>query len=246
MKTRPILMSAPMVRALLDGRKGQTRRLIKPQPVLDKVPWRGTTPEDTGWVLNKDGKSWRYDGMRDGKRISHCGPYVCPYGQPGDLLWVRESIVQSVSSHLGADGEYHSEWGLGAKYVADGAKPGRDDYGNTFASRPSIHMPRWASRLTLELTGVRVERLQDISEAVAIAEGIDLIFTWKGYPYGWRNYLREGDGTGSFADPRDSYASLIDSINGRGSWDANPWVWVLTFRAHQQNVDALIKSREAA
>jgi hypothetical protein len=222
MKARPILMSGPMVRALLEGRKTQTRRIVKPQPAIDGG-WEGPPEWALFWMENADGLS--------PEELAR----LCPYGQPGDLLWVREAIVQSYPSTMGQSGEYTSHWGMGAKYTADGAAPGCDSVGNHFRSRPSIHMPRWASRLTLELTEVRVERLQHISEADAIAEGIEPVFTGSGERCGWMNYEHKGDGVGYCMNPVDSYASLWRHINGPDSWQANPWVWCIAFRIIQRN-----------
>ena len=99
---------------------------------------------------------------------------------------------------------------------------------------PSIHMPRWASRLTLELTDVRVERLQDISEQDAVAEGIERCAIGG---RAWRIYSKSALPNEGYPNPRDSYESLWQSINSRSSWDANPWVWVLAFNVHHGNVD---------
>lgn len=133
----------------------------------------------------------------------------CPYGATGDRLWVREAHSLRpavgdpetiVAAYRATDHECNAPW------------------------RPSIHMPRWACRLVLEVTAVRVERLQDISQADAIAEGIE---RYAANPSYWRDY---GNPTGVMAAASSSYMSLWDSINGAGSWDANPWVWVIEFK----------------
>lgn len=208
---RPILFSAPMVRALLAGTKTQTRRIVKPvrgwqhdicRPDLMAAPhevwWHGAETERVGCSQS------------------------CPYGVPGDTLWVRETWAGSVEG--------------GIDYCADGHEYGRDDEGKSLIRwRPSIHMPRRFSRLTLTLTDVRVERLQEITHADAIAEGCDWATP---QPYGekWDDD-REDPREVGYASPtpengfaRDNYRRLWESINGPGSWDANPWVWVLTFR----------------
>ena len=177
MKERPILFSAPMVRALLAGMKTQTRRAFK-------------TKNGGVWPNAND-----LPGIRQILRS-------CPYGQPGDRLWVRETFAR-------IDGQTRPwiETDYKATYTHG------DRLGDTLGIKkrwtPSIHMPRHASRITLEVTGVRVERLQDISEADAIAEGV-------------------------YTDPAcpayDAYAQLWDEINGLGSWEANPWVWVVEFK----------------
>jgi len=196
MKERPILFSAPMVRALLDGSKTQTRRVVKPQHLKF---FEHSAAEMLG--------AWDKRPM--------------PHGHPGDRLWVREAwrgIVQINGPH-----EAYST-GV-ARYVPDQEYCKKVEFAATDEAngepwRPSIHMPRWASRITLEITSVRVERLQDISEADAMAEGIpaDLLpLDVARMPY-----------PSSIAAGR--YAALWESINGPGSWDANPWVWVVEFK----------------
>jgi hypothetical protein len=198
MKERPILFSGPMVRALLDGSKTQTRRIIKPQPDNDPKKHHPIKPYCTSlgqwnWVLAATGHG--------------CGdPFDCPYGQPGDRMWVREAVAE-ISCRL--------------TYRAD-----TDDGAHCQVKRwtPSIHMPRIWSRILLEITGVRVERLQDISEADALAEGIP---------------RDTGVGTQFCrAEPRNGYQHLWESINGDSSWDANPWVWVIEFKRVDQSSDA--------
>ena len=191
MKERPILMSAPMVRAILAGAKTQTRRVMK-----------GTQP----WGM-KDGRpEWAIAGSEP----------RCPYGVLGDRLWVRETWAQNENqlSETRMDRSY--------AYAADNAGRALDNGGEK-PWRPSIHMPRWASRITLEVTGVRVERLQDISEADAIAEGISFSAAFGGY------HTEDGRHF-HCTDPIESYASLWDSIHGAGSWDANPFVWCVSFK----------------
>lgn len=215
MKACPILFSAPMIRALLDGRKVQTRRALKSQP-LDILPMEG----------KHAGREWVILEQREpepkGKVIR------CRYGVPGDLLWVRETWSRR--------GEMQA-----AIYKADEDRA----VGAYGAVRwtPSIHMPRWASRLTLRITGVRVERLQGISEEDAIAEGIEnsvvpghgrIGGTWKVYTNSKLSSLTA----------RGSYQSLWESINGGDSWAANPWVWVICFGVVKSNVDQVM--REAA
>lgn len=230
MKARPILMSAPMIRALLDGRKTQTRRVVKPQPLFSSCQQSFST----GLAAIADAAFKKF--VPDG----------CPYGQPGDLLWVRESLYRlgRWQQHEDETGERESRWRAaeGICYHADQTElPERNGF--SWRSFPSIHMPRRASRLTLELTEVRVERLQDISDADAIAEGIEPVFTRAGQKCGWLDYQHEGDGMGYCTNPRESYASLWESINARGSWELDPWVWCLSFRVHQQNVDAFLATR---
>ncbi len=177
MTSRPILFSAPMVRALLNGSKTQTRRICK----LDV---RAGMPEPEVASLLK----------------------CCPYGQPGDELWVRETL-----DHDAARGHFYKATGMYVGPLLDYEREPPPAIGLPTRAIPSIHMPRWASRITLRITEVRFERLQDISEADARAEGYEL-----GAPPCIDNPLRW-------------YRHLWESINGKGSWAANPWVWALTF-----------------
>jgi len=175
-KERPILFSGPMVRAILDGRKTQTRRLVKPQP-----------PSNADLCLCKAKAC-------GGNRKWHL---PCPYGQPGDRLWVRETIHVMQPRHDGDTG--------GVLYRADG----HADWIGKWT--PSILMPRWASRITLEIEEVRVERLNEISEEDAKAEGCD---------------PDDDPNSSYYAEFRD----IWQSINSPGSWAENPFVWVVTFR----------------
>jgi hypothetical protein len=207
-KTRPILFSAPMIRALLEGRKTQTRRIIKPQPKWADSKFSTTVCSSNRkhagkhrWVVFKD--QWTIDESRSSK------PFTCPYGRPGDLLWVRETWAPMGSM---SDGAIYANPDKRIFY------PATDDY-RYERKHPSIHMHRWASRLTLELTTVRAERLQNISDSDALAEGVDRTNT------SLRGYAVE------------RYKRLWESINGKDSWEQNPWVWVLEFKVHECNVD---------
>lgn len=216
MTERPILFSAPMVRALLAGTKTQTRRTMGRQPydgatvtvehfrqtVIDRHGEEQPGPEVFG--------AWWGDGEY-GLR--------CPYGQPDDRLWVREAVAEEYGwcDHPEMPGCPDERWHIGWHYRADG-EPDRNSLEGTLTDwKPSIHMPRWASRITLEITEVRVERLQDISEVDAIAEGLTQTANGSWLP-------------GPCDHPEWAYHQLWDQINGPGSWDANPWVWVLSFR----------------
>jgi hypothetical protein len=231
MSERPILFSAPMVRAILDGRKTQTRRVMKPQP---------STVDDAG----------RWYRMKSGGESLMTSAYPCPYGKPGDYLWVRETwCVHKSYDSLNAARVYGAMGGDVAYCVDYLATPRQEDFWGR--GRPSIHMPRWASRITLRITDIRVERLQDISEADAQAEGATMRPACNGfqrrYP-GWsmdwsevgqlshyatgakrgvKAPLTEGDV--SLHSPKWAFASLWNKINGPGAWEANPWVWAMAF-----------------
>ena len=201
MRERGILFSAPMVRAVLAGTKTQTRRIVKPQPDWDSPkPCCETTRDGFQGAVNRGmwscGGTWTDDE----------DPRRCPYGQPGDRLYVKEAHqfvfrYKNVWCRYGADGHFCS---VQAPHIPSSL--GR--------RRPSIHMPRWASRLTLEITDVRVERLNEISDLDAQSEGVAL-----------PAYHRTHQPTAI-----DVFRELWESINGPGSWAANPWVWVIAFR----------------
>lgn len=195
MKERPILFSAPMVRAILDGRKTQTRRVIKPQPgpgVNAFTPAEVNAAWQEGWI-----------------------PVKCPYGDSGDRLWVRENFaIVPASAYRMSEG------------VQQTINPNDRDMAAIYAAgwdrsiprwKPSIHMPHWASRITLEITDVRVERLNDISEADAIAEGCKGLNCPPDH---------EGD-----VSPQEEFRDLWQSINAaKHPWSSNPWVWVIAFK----------------
>lgn len=225
MTEKPILFSAPMVRAILAGQKAQTRRAVKGNPVemvrlMRKIKALDGYDEPTGEfgfcethsrVINKHVK--------------------CPYGQPGDRLWVRETWCPA-NSDDGPVVLYKAD--TGRRYLVDESYPvdydkfpagkgawtawaGDVESGSDKAYRPSIFMPRWASRITLKVTNVRVQRLQDISEEDAKAEGVVEA------PGGWWSAAEGQSGTTA----RAAFGILWDSING--TWDANPWVYAITF-----------------
>lgn len=218
MKERPILFSGPMVRAILEGRKTVTRRVMKPQPDFLGSMVDPNTPFKT---LDA--------GLH--ARIT------CPYGEPGDRLWVRETWTDV--NMCGAPAlAYRADEDIRDLMEEPGFLDDRgafnyDDprvkpypFACWYAEldqarwRPSIHMPRWASRILLEITSVRVERLQDISEEQAIAEGPPGL----AFPAPPGSHWVTEDGR------RRAFMRLWDDVNGAGAWDANPWVWVVEFK----------------
>ncbi len=209
MTDRPIIFSAPMIRALLADTKTQTRRILKPQPSLigcDQTSYIGC--DDKG----------------------HAAPYAV-----GDRLWVREAGNWTGGAPCAITGKTIRFFA----YAADADPSAFGFFGGK--KRSPIHMPRWASRLTLTVAAVRVERLQDISAADAMAEGIEEITQdvaprdpslrfWKRYrDDGWNSYVDTASG---------SYASLWNAIHGPGAWAANPWVVAITFSVERKNIDA--------
>ena len=225
MKSRPILFSAPMVRAILAGQKTQTRRIVKPQPPCEGFRL-GTCLSSTN--RSEEGKHrWiKEDIFSDHKNPNKS--FRFPFGRPGDRLWVKETWRTTRGlDHCKPTGLAE---GAPIQFDADQWRPGfgLQEPGKT---RVSLFMRRWMSRITLEIESVRVERLQDITEGDAMAEGV--IEVPKKFGTGarfWRDYRLSGDGTFCVLTPRESYRSLWDSINGAGAWDLNPWVWVISFR----------------
>lgn len=215
-KERPILFAAPMVRAILEGRKTVTRREVKPQPP-EGHKWRG-------WVVDSTRSreigtaSWG-DGTGALQRNSVYAR--CPYGKPGDRLWVRETCLINDFRDGGVPEAERADCQI--IYRADGT-PDWEGEEELIRWRPSIHMPRWASRILLEITDVRVERLQDITEEQAKTEGVRL-YTDHAELGDWWHV--EGIETYS-ADPRKSFELLWSSVGG--DWVANPWVWVVEFK----------------
>jgi hypothetical protein len=232
-RERPILFSAPMVQAILAGRKTQTRRIVKPRGrnSLFAVEADGSPAWSDSYVLDPGNADWR---MQDNR-----------FGAPGDRLWVREAwSVKRREPCLAHERDAQNLLGVTIQYLA-GGDPRRIDgdratgvgvfHGPVEKGRPSIHMPRWASRITLEVTEVRVERLQDIGEADAIHEGaLTLGEDWlrEHFPA----YFRELDATPQGErpplgpSPRRRFAELWSAINGADSWASNPWVWVVGFQ----------------
>ena len=198
MKEKPILFSGPMVNAILDGRKTQTRRAVK-HCTQNSAASRPYFP----------------GGYKQGKFVE---PTDCPYGQPGDRLWVRETWGRGYTYGGGdpvfwyrADGE--SRFEQKPSVICDYTRPP-----DNAKWKPSIFMPRWASRITLEITDVRVERLRDISEEDSWEEGI--------HDLAADNEQWDGDPD----QGRKTFCLIWQSINGKGSWEQNPWVWVVSFR----------------
>lgn len=247
MKERPILFSGDMVRAILEGRKTQTRRVVKDP-------------------LCKDGKQFCVEYADDDPNFlvhvhdPECGGYCdyacsypCPFGQAGDRLWVRETwnyadpdgeealpddVYGPRAPFTGCQGSRRIYW----RAIYRATNPERHfKYGEALW-RPSIHMPRWASRLTLEITAVRVERLQDISTFDAIAEGINCPVdpdkpceqcgSCEGYD--WDSPIR------AQCNPRSAFYELWDSIHAKKlgqSWEDNPWVWVIEFESIAESIN---------
>lgn len=254
MKEKPILMSAPMVKATLADLKTQTRRPINPQPTLT-TPWkREDVPEGTEKYLPY--------GLRPDTPANRLILTPCPYGWPGDGLWVRENFrvlnatpAWESETESGTDGD---DGAARVSYVADDAvrdihdlsvrQDGVDEseqamrFFQRYKIIPSIHMPRWASRINLDIADIRVERLQDISEDDAKAEGVPEEYTYRNItPKMLTSYSSLVNAERAVNPPIlqswvHGYHRLWDEINGTTgpkSWNANPWVWVVTFKRRQ-------------
>jgi hypothetical protein len=239
---KPILFSAEMVRAILEGRKTQTRRVVKPQPTEGGLHWVT--------ACGGDFAAWQDACLLLDEHSEDGGPCqrTCPYGKPGDTLWVREAFCahwcepprDAPQSYRIVTGDelppIKQENGdlyqpvpsdvMTVWYGAEGDKPFHMKW------RPSIHMPRWASRITLRITDIRVERLQNIegqhpSESDAIAEGVRAVHHGDGEYY--YSAFRDEPNPKNWCDPADAFKELWNKINGPGAWEANPWVWVVAF-----------------
>lgn len=190
MKERGLIFNGEMVRAILDGRKTQTRRTVKPQPDEDGLAKVTNGP----WVDSSERN------------------YRCPFGAAGDRIWVRETFYPVDDTQYG--GEKWVDYRATPKFE-ESHPAGWDSAPNDAEAlkwRPSIHMPRWASRILLEITDVRVERLKSISDRDALREGCSAAD------------MKSGDCVA------DVFARLWASIYGSDSWNANPWVWVIEFK----------------
>jgi len=195
MKERPIIFSAPMVRAILEGRKTQTRRVFKIRGV-DGRQYQIDSPREE--IIEFDDGTFHYKST-----AGLSGPYQCPYGIPGDRLWVRET--------------FRYDFYDPTRIIYRAEMPHSEEELKLLPWKPSIHMPRLASRIDLEVTDIRMERLQEISEKDAEAEGVNVSRETDGFAHTKRRILAY-------------FRDLWDSIHGPGAWEQNPWVWVVEFR----------------
>lgn len=234
MKERGILFQGAMVRAIVGGKKTQTRRLLKFEHANEVDVWR----------LADDGQ-WEGGVYGEGGACARMAVVSCPYGKVGDRLWVREAFaMRTLMNHDAVAPRRVRDYGghppsLGGHHRCDGddvllqyresptsseelrQSPGFATWRDTDVDRwsPGIHMPRWASRLTLEVADVRVHRAQEMEDADVIAEGctVDVVAKMTGVPWGDMPSLH------------DAWREAWTHINGRESWDENPWVWAVSF-----------------
>lgn len=223
MKVSPILMAEDMVVATLDGVKDRTRRIVKLPHSNPLGSWEPTTVGGQG-VTDFASNSVPERVAIWHTRTGDC--LACPHGETGDLLWVRETFYPVYPQDPNYNNGLPIEYDYRATYK-NGDRLG--DYWGPKKWTPSIYMPRRASRLTLEITEVRVERLQDITDDDAKREGVSKTPWWE-------------------FDPCTAFMYLWDALNlERGyGWETNPWVWVLAYKAHKMNIDQFLKQREAA
>lgn len=213
-KERPILFSSEMVRAILDGRKTQTRRIVKSEIALD----------------------WLDNAKFNPEFVAHPENDMCKYGKVGDRLWVRETFAIVPRTAYAQSDNCQQIIKPNCNHDAAIFRAGWERSTGGICWKPSIHMPRWASRITLEITSIRVERLHEIKKADAISEGTD----WKKCPShqtadSFRDQkIARSMGMASAFSAEIDYVSgfkiLWESINGVGSWSKNPWVWVVEFK----------------
>ncbi|HHA0054922.1 TPA: hypothetical protein ACOEVN_003270 [Klebsiella pneumoniae] len=213
MTERGMIFNAEMVRALLDGRKTQTRRIMKVQPVLN------------GNFYEVFGSAWS-KGMTSIPAVpGHSLSTRCPFGAVGDRIWVRKGFFPA-PLEMQSEPPRKTMWNIAYRDGMQMEKLAPAEYNPTIYNyerwTPSIHMPRWASRILLEITDVRVERLNAINEHDAQAEGVAKLRGgfWKHYQPGWTQHQLSA---------RGSFVTLWKSIYGDESWNSNPWVWVISF-----------------
>lgn len=225
MKERPILFSALMVNAILEGRKIQTRRMLKVQPPLtDKNIMPLYTMEPEPKVTEVTMHEVMDNGMPFPSSLSR---HNCPYGKIGDRLWVRETFRL-----FDPDECPHSDFPCGCPNWGTPLYRASHDCFDGEKWKPSIHMPRSASRILLEITSIRVERLNDISRADAVKEGIETLMvdcSRDGLKTTYKDYTSHNNAI-TRNNPIDSFRTLWESVNGADSWDKNPWVWVIDFK----------------
>ncbi|MGK2387420.1 hypothetical protein ACSJHS_20690 [Klebsiella pneumoniae] len=231
MKERGMIFNGEMVRALLSGRKTQTRREVNLNLdiacLATTYDWATSLAANHYQALTEEQIQQKAESLRgvihpvilgNGQMVS----IICPHGKPGDRIWVRETFCPVDDTQYG--GEKWVDYRATPKFEA--SHPAGWDCAPNDAEalkwRPSIHMPRWASRILLEITDVRVEQLNAISQEDAQAEGMELT--------GWRPTYSDPDSGGEVMTPYDNFAELWSSIYGDESWKANPWVWVISFK----------------
>lgn len=230
---KPILFSTPMVQAILEERKTMTRRILKPQPeIYEKNGKEMIRHETKKHVIQTELKNaaQQFIGI------------PCPYGEVGDILWVRETCVKACISEDGEGPISGENWRYWYRADSDWMKhewdhSGKDGPQDSPSWKPSIFMPKEACRIFLEIIDIKVERLNEISEQDCISEGIKSHLEELTKEPRFKNYMEDASGYGhpdydypTTYDPKYSFQTLWQSINGEEGWDKNPWVWAITFK----------------
>jgi hypothetical protein len=240
----PMIYSAPMVRALIDGRKTQTRRIITPGNSLfnrgkwsalhkrQEWDWEGAWVDDGPSPMGNPGPYLKLPWKAGDDDFEYTVPRIYPVIQLGDRIWVKEAF----RGHKGYNSYPPREWShWPVHYHADGLPDPRDDAGENGRLRSPIHMPRWASRITLTVTDARPQRVSEISEADSVAEGVESGQTSRGLM--WKAY---DESPNCWVDTaRISFTRLWNSIHGPDAWARNDWVWVYSFSVHHGNIDSM-------
>lgn len=219
-KERPILFSSEMVRAILDGRKTMTRRVAK-----DLTEWVGeeTQQGPLDRVYYDAARGVAVNEYQHRVDDTTTAEFKCPYGQPGDRLWVRETFQLGTCDNPKCHGM--AGYSDGESKLHPDSQPGSESWARLWRRIPSIHMPRWASRITLEVTAVRVERLLDITESDALSEGVTI-------PADNPDYDEDDPCDDDPCNYKSAFLYLWDALNARRGygWESNPWVWVVEFK----------------
>jgi hypothetical protein len=215
MKEHPILFSTPMVQANSDGRKTNTRRMTgldEINGIPDDWFFLGISIDNTVFEIGKPAKQLKGLYASFYNQQTNTTKYIkCPYGQSGDLLWVRETWINTFIPHCVPVGGFY--------YKADHPQE------KNLRWKPSIHMPKAIARIWLQVVEIRVERLQNISDEDAIAEGVEI--SESGY---YKIYDKKPQNQAWTDSPKVSFMSLFQSINGEEIWKQNPWVWVVKYK----------------
>lgn len=251
MNSKPILFNEHMITALLSMRKKQTRRIAAPD-IQEAASWYegdeptakfifGKSKDDNGNIQGPEWLVYSSDYPEEG--VTPIGQ--CPFGNVGDYLWVREAFAKKIIRDYEAELErtaicYKQNPRIGVRFPGvikniekmcylDQSTPLKHHaFGDLIKYKPSIHMPWWASRITLEIKNIRIERLKEISETGALLEGVEPLSCQPG----WTELI-------DTADPKELFAGLWESINGPGSWNKNPWVWVIDFEPIFKNINEI-------
>ncbi len=232
MKERGIIFNSEMVRAILADRKTQTRRIIKPQPPENNTKFE---IQDGFWIGDTTETLWEETKLNAGN-VKQWVRRKCPYGKVSDRLYVREKyrVASLISYNCDGTKTFDIQFADESYKRVSEIEPSNKPAGRWY---PSIHMPKWAARIWLEITKIRVERVQDISEGDAKAEGIyghHVNTGVGGHMHHDTVYAAFPEKGGGFSAAKEAFECLWDSIHGKGAWDRNDWVWAIEFKRADQ------------